>query len=221
MNKLKLFKTEEIEIVVDEITGETYASISATARMCKVDESSIRRFIKTSAQSTIKSAKIQTTQGIRTSALLNEELILDCLYEYNPRLTRAFAQMGLRKYFHTEIGYKHTNKKSLYPDRSIEYKELYNQIKELLKKTGAGKHNYIQLNQTLNSIVGKIDGRSNNTLNETENLAYCLLMRRAINAGNTALNKTSGFKTREFIQARLIEDNKEIKAIKQALDNLS
>jgi hypothetical protein len=144
------------------------------------------------------------------------------LYEYNPKLTRTFAQLGLRKFFHNEIGYKYTEKKkSLYPDRSSEYKELYKQIKDLLKETSAGKHHYIMLNQTLNAIVGKVEGRTNNAISETESLAYCLLMRKALKTGTLFLNKTNNVTTREAINKQLVKLAPDIKVIQQALINLT
>ena len=220
-SKLTLYKTEEIEVVINEETGETFSSVSATARMCGVSETALRKFIKTSNLLVIKSAKIQTGQGIRSSNLLNEEQILDCLYKYNPQLTRKFAQLGLRKFLHTEAGYEHKRKqpkqKQLYPDRSQEYKDLYKELKDIIKATKAKRHHYIHLAQTLNKVVGKIEGRTNNPISEVENLAYVLLMKKAVHAGNMFLNVTNGYNTRKAINAQILKLKPQINTIQ---DNL-
>ena len=215
--KLRLYKTETIEVVIDKATGETYASISATARMCKVTNKTIRAFIKTWGENGIKSAKVQTTQGMRSGNLLNEDRILDCLYKYNPQLTRSFARLGLRKFLHAEVGYRHQQNKFLYPDRSQEYRDLYEEIKDLMKQTHSKPYHYITLNQTLNRIVGKVEGRSNNVISEVENLAYCLLMKKAVTVGKLFIDKTNGYNTRLVINRQLEKLHPQIVSIQNSL----
>lgn len=217
-HKLKLYKEEGIEVVVDQNTGETFASISGTARMCNVNESSIRLFIKTSGEILIKSTEVITAEGkLRRGSLLNEEQILKCIAKYNTELLLKFAQLGLRKFLHTSVGYKHVENKSLYPDRSLEYKQLHKELKDLIKKTGGGQWHYIELEQVLNRIVGNRKGRSNNSIDELQNYAYCQLMRKAIDTGNTFFNKVKGVKTREAINKQLLILQPQIKQIQEAL----
>jgi hypothetical protein len=216
-NKLILYKTDEIEIVINERTGESFASIRATARMCLVSETAIRQFIKGANYSLLKNCKIYTGSGIQGANLLNEDQILQCICKYNPPLLIKFAQLGLRKFFHNEVGYTYKPSKQLYPDRSAEYKELYQELKDLIKLTKGGKHHYIQLNRTLNEVVGKVEGRTNNTIDEVENLAYVLAMKKAISTGNSFIKATSGHLTRLAIKKQLEKLKPQLQAIQ---DNL-
>jgi hypothetical protein len=102
---------EGLEIVIDTNTGESFASISAVARMTDKPSKTIHKYVtgglKTVTQMTLKKAEINTTTGLKTVTLLNEDQILEVICKYNPSLLMKFARVTLRMYLHQEAGYKH------------------------------------------------------------------------------------------------------------------
>jgi hypothetical protein len=105
---LRQFTRNELELVIDTQTGECYASQSALARMCGCDERSIRRWV-TSAGIDQKQAKVPTTTGFKTAALLDENAIYEALAKYNPPMLVQCAKIGLRAYLHSEAGFEVTS----------------------------------------------------------------------------------------------------------------
>ena len=231
MSNLTVYQTgqdELLEVVIDTKTGETFASQSAVARMCGVTQPTISKFCSHSKME-LETSEVYVPSSVashsnktvkRKVKLLNEDQILDCLYEYNPKLTRAFAQLGLRKYHHEITGYKHKQNKALYPDRSQEYTDLYQELKDIIKASGGKKHYYIQLNQALNKVVGKVKGRTGNPISEFENLAYCKLMSRAIDSAKLALNSNHKSKTYLFAIKQIQALQPQITAIQTAVKTL-
>jgi hypothetical protein len=100
-----LFVQGEGEFVVDVVTGEAYASQSGTARLAEVDEATIRRFVS-SADLQLKRATIPTAKGLRSSALLNEEQIMEVLEKYNPHKLALAAKAGMRMFLYKLAGYE-------------------------------------------------------------------------------------------------------------------
>ena len=106
MTSLQRFDNADgIEIVIDLLTGESFASQSGAARMCEVSETAIRKFL-TSNQIKVKSAEILTRTGSKTSNLVDEDGILRCLAKYSPSMLVKFAKLGLRAYLHQLAGYQ-------------------------------------------------------------------------------------------------------------------
>lgn len=96
-----------LELVINTETGECFASQSALARMVDVSEAAIRKWVKNpSNQIEVFEAQIQTTQGLRTSNLINEDGIYQAFCKYKPELLIACAKAGIRMYLHTLAGYK-------------------------------------------------------------------------------------------------------------------
>jgi hypothetical protein len=102
---------EGLEIVIDTNNGETFASISAVARMTDKPSKTIHKYVngglKGVTQMTLKTAEIQTPGGLQGVTLLNEDQMLEVICKYNPELLMKFAQVTLRMYLHQEAGYKH------------------------------------------------------------------------------------------------------------------
>jgi hypothetical protein len=112
MSDLIPFKNNDgLELVVDTNTGETFASISAVARMTDKDKSLISRYVngglKTVARMELKTAELQTATGLKTVVLLNEHQIMEVIYKYNPELLKNITWLGTRAYLHKLAGYKH------------------------------------------------------------------------------------------------------------------
>lgn len=95
---------DDIEIIVNEETGECFASISALARMCRRNESTIRSFL-TSRNIWGDEAKILTSTGMKTSRMFNEKQVFQTLAEYNTELLIKCAEVGIRVYLHRLAGF--------------------------------------------------------------------------------------------------------------------
>jgi hypothetical protein len=107
MTSLQRFEQDGIELVINTETGEAFATQSAVARMVDKGESTIRAFI-TSQKIEVKTAKVLTTTGLKTSQLLDEKSIVACLFKYNLPMAEKFTQLGVRVGLHQLAGYKVT-----------------------------------------------------------------------------------------------------------------
>jgi hypothetical protein len=129
---------EALELVINQDNGDVYASQSATGRMCDTAESNIR-YICTSQQWGLLAAEILTPSGVRSSQLLNEDQIFDCLAKYNPPLLAQCAKAGLRVYLYGLAGYeiKPTSKTleddRLHLEKTIAPKPKLSEIKQATK----------------------------------------------------------------------------------------
>jgi phage antirepressor YoqD-like protein len=94
-----------LELVVDKTSGEVFASVKATARMCETSDSNVR-YICTAQQWQLKTAEIQTGAGLRTAQLLNESQILECIAKYNVPLLVQCTKAGLRVFLYGVVGYQ-------------------------------------------------------------------------------------------------------------------
>jgi len=72
----------DLELAIDTLSGEVFASQSAVARMCQCDESTIRRFITSQSVVTIV-AMLQTKTGFKPCQLLDKSSIKLCLLKFN------------------------------------------------------------------------------------------------------------------------------------------
>jgi hypothetical protein len=103
------YTRDGLELVIDTQTGESFASISAVARMTDKDKQLINHYVNGGLHSVkkmeLKTAEIQTPVGIRSVKLLNEDQILQVVSKYNPSLLIKFAQCGLRVFLHQLAGY--------------------------------------------------------------------------------------------------------------------
>lgn len=185
--KLVPYKQDELEVIIDLISGECFASIRSVARMCDVAESTIRAFIKGAALEVIEKARINTPSGTQGARLLTEDSILECIAKYNSKLLLQFAKLGLRKFLHTTVGFK--TKDSRYPQRSIEYKLLYNMLMDLMKQSDAKKHNYIHLQQALNRVLDNQKGRAGLIIPPTLDYAYCQALKAACREAKACVDK--------------------------------
>jgi len=106
MTNLTAYTTEDgIELQIDNVTGESFASQRAIARMCEVDAVYIRRFVSgTNVEG--KTAEILTDAGLRSGTLHSEDTILLCIAKYNPQLMILLSKAGLRVYLHGLAGFK-------------------------------------------------------------------------------------------------------------------
>lgn len=107
---LQPYNQNGLELVINQETGEAFASISAVARMCDRDNGLINRYVNGQLQSSapmeLLDAEIITSTGLKRSALLNEKQILEVIVKYKPDLLMKFAQCGIRVFLHELAGFK-------------------------------------------------------------------------------------------------------------------
>lgn len=123
MTVLKQYKSEEfggLEIVIDDNTGEVFASTRAIARLINKDPVYVRRFTATKEGQKMaetlanqgkrwdKVVEIVTPGGKQTTNVYNEDFIVKILAKYNPSLLAYFSKAGLRVTFHKLVGYSDT-----------------------------------------------------------------------------------------------------------------
>jgi hypothetical protein len=117
MDNLARFDSEGIEIFVNELTGESFASISALARMTGKAASTIQR-LAALRNFELQDTQIETATGKKTVALLDENQIVEVLEKYNTQQLKQFAKLGIRNALHKisgyqEAGFSHSKPKSL------------------------------------------------------------------------------------------------------------
>jgi hypothetical protein len=83
------------KIVSTKTNGAVFASQRALARICKISEMAIRKWIGAN-QIPILSAEIDTEGGLQGANLLNEKVIGMALIRYNPELAQKCFEAGLR-----------------------------------------------------------------------------------------------------------------------------
>ena len=102
---LKTYISEGLELVIDELSGEVFASQSAMARMSKVGESTVRKFL-TSHQLTGKKAETLTSTGLKTSHIHNLKTIVKVVNKYNPELAEQFMELGATLVLQRAVNYE-------------------------------------------------------------------------------------------------------------------
>lgn len=112
MTVLKQYKSEEfggLEIVIDDDTGEVFASQRAIARLIDKHNEYVRRYANTyfegDTNSSVLTAEVLTAGGLQRDTLYDETFILSIIAKYKPDLLLKLAQTGLRLFFHKLAGY--------------------------------------------------------------------------------------------------------------------
>lgn len=72
---LQRYDKDGLELVIDDRTGETFATIRGYARMVGKTKQSINKRVKGVNQATVKSAEIQTPGGLQGVTLIPESTI--------------------------------------------------------------------------------------------------------------------------------------------------
>ena len=103
-SNLVRFDRGGLELVIDQATGECFASMSAAARMCGCEVTQIRRLIGDTKS--LKAAIVKTLNGDREAQLLSEDQLRECLAKYNPSLLVQCSGAGLRVYLHKLAGFE-------------------------------------------------------------------------------------------------------------------
>lgn len=105
MANLIAYNNDGLEIYIDKVTGETFASISSYARMSGLSKQAISNRSKTVNSQYSKRAEIVTTTGNKTVNLLTEDIVAEWIIKDNPTIAVQFLKLGIRKFMHTLAGY--------------------------------------------------------------------------------------------------------------------
>lgn len=108
MSNLTAYVNGGIEIYVDHVTGESFATYRGYARMAGKSPSTIHdRLERSDRFAGAKYAEVLTADGKNRSVrLVNESFICSWLPKDNPELALKLMQLGVRKFLHTIAGYE-------------------------------------------------------------------------------------------------------------------
>jgi hypothetical protein len=147
MTTLELYTKETLELVIDNNTGEIFATLEAMVHMTGSDAKTINKYVNGGLQGAyrmeLKHAGFHTPEGIKGAALLNEFQIISTLHDYNSSLLADIALEGIRAFFHPLVGYKPssmlvpptTTTKTLPKQSLIEYVNANHYIEQLQDET--------------------------------------------------------------------------------------
>jgi hypothetical protein len=117
------YDQDGLELFIN-MDGAVFTSQRALARICKISEMAIRKWI-TANQISILSAEIQTETGLKTANLLNEKVIGMALIRYNPDLAQKCFEAGLRVMLYGFAGLRlNSTRKTLKPLQELSSGEL-------------------------------------------------------------------------------------------------
>ena len=164
VSSLQRFDQDGIELIINTETGESFASISGYARMSGKIPSTISRRLTMSGlrEKGLDQAQIETASGLRTVALIPENLICQWLIKDNHELALKVMQLGVRLFLHTIAGFR-------VKSEAIETnKQLESQIAELtakIKKLDYREVDYIDEILALKDRIKELESE-NSTLEE-------------------------------------------------------
>jgi hypothetical protein len=107
MSNLARFSTESgIELVIDTVTGEAFATQSGYVRMSGVAKNTISMRLKGFNLEELKTAQMETAGGLQGVQLIPANLIFKWLLKDNPDLAEEMGQAGATIYLYKLAGYK-------------------------------------------------------------------------------------------------------------------
>jgi hypothetical protein len=111
MPDLSVFKgDDDVEIIIDQQTGESFCSVSGYARMSGRSQQAISKRVKKLDNPTvIKNVQIDTGYGIKLHNLITEDLIADWIIKDNPAKAKQLLKAGVRVFLHKTAGYQITS----------------------------------------------------------------------------------------------------------------
>lgn len=103
---LVCFEQDGIELYIDTVTGESFASKRGYARMSNKDESTIRKRLQGYGDNLVKRVEVQTQGGLQGADLITEALVCEWLPKDNPDMATKLMRLGVRAFLHTLAGYE-------------------------------------------------------------------------------------------------------------------
>jgi hypothetical protein len=135
---LTRFENDGIELVIDTVTGEVYATISGYAKLSGKNKSTISR--RGVASKLVKNSQMYTDGGLQGVALIPEDLIVDWIADDNPDTAKKLMKLGTRVFLHQLAGYEVKSTAITAPQTFIEALEVLlesERAKEKLKQEKA------------------------------------------------------------------------------------
>ena len=105
-SSLQRFDHDGIELIIDTQTGESFATVRGYARMSGKTHTTILRRLKLVDPDALNHAQILTTTGLKTGALIPEDLICQWLPKDNPAMAFQVLKLGVRLFLHTIAGFQ-------------------------------------------------------------------------------------------------------------------
>jgi hypothetical protein len=107
MTSLTRFESNNgIELVIDTLTGEAFATQSGYARMSGKDRTTIVRRCQGCVDKGIKTAETLTPGGLQRCVLIPADTVFDWLLVDNVELARVMGKAGATLYIYQEVGFK-------------------------------------------------------------------------------------------------------------------
>lgn len=98
---------DEIEVIIDNETGESFCSVKGYTRLSGVARTTVqRRLRKGAANFEIKEGKIQTAQGLQRGCLISESIIAGWIVKDNPEIASKMLKAGIRLFLYGIANYK-------------------------------------------------------------------------------------------------------------------
>ena len=113
--------SEGIELVIDNETGESFATVKGYTRMSGKANSTITE--RVARLEDIKSAEILTTQGLRMARLIPANLVFKWMLKDNPELAEVMGCAGATLYMQHLAGFKLPQKEIETPKALTSYEK--------------------------------------------------------------------------------------------------
>lgn len=106
MTQLQRYDKDGLELIIDTITGEAFATVNGYSRLSGKAKSTIYKRLKGVHISNVKTAEIKTEGGVQGVRLIPSKLIFKWAIKDNPKLAEAMGECGATIYLHQLAGYK-------------------------------------------------------------------------------------------------------------------
>jgi hypothetical protein len=106
MTSLTRYDSNGIELVIDNATGEAFATQKGYARMSGLSQQAVNKRCKGYNQNSLKSVETDLGYGLQGYNLIPAELVFEWLLDDNRELAKAMGKAGATVYMHQLAGYK-------------------------------------------------------------------------------------------------------------------
>jgi hypothetical protein len=152
MTDFQEFESEFGKVVINIVSGESFASVSAYAKMSTRSRSAISdRLDDLDGSFTVGSiantkVSVKTARGLKTCRLITETLITSWIVDDNPELAKAMLQAGTRLYLHKLAGFQFV---AIAPQQESnmvlsEIMSLRNELKDQMHESKAREVKYLE-----------------------------------------------------------------------------
>lgn len=190
-SNLQRFDRNGIELIIDRVTGEAWATVRGYARMSGRDASTVSRRTKGDAPEAIKQAQIQTEGGLQGVALIPANICFKWAIKDNPALAEAMGTAGATIYMHQLAGFKATSDAIAQPEptpspqppqlTSAERVKLAVATDAIFAKYGMAENP--RFKQLAQDFMGDLLGFNQNALPASDTEKWCGVAERAEQLG--------------------------------------